>query len=153
MGDSWDIWTHGVSVQIENQIQGMAVQRRGWGTSIVQPANTTNWFHFAIPTPTQIDDETDIKLRSVWVKAYLGFQTIIQTVHVRVGKQRVLTVTKKFTGDVNKGGIVSMQLDLPGEGFHLKGNSGGVVICVEVKFLENDDSWVTFEGAAARFDD
>ncbi len=152
MGASWDFWTHGVNIQIENQVQGLTVSRRGWGTRIAQPANTTNWFHFVIPTPTQIDDETDVRLRSVWLKVYLGFETIIKTVHVRVGKRRVLEDKKVHTGDVNQGGVLYQQFDLPEEGVYLKGIAGGVVVSVEVEFKKGDDLWVTFEGAAARFD-
>ena len=68
----YEYWTHGVNVQIEypDRLSGLTEgesaepRRSGWGTLVRQQENTTNWFHFAIPTPVMIDNQ----------KAFLLFQ-------------------------------------------------------------------------------
>ena len=63
-----EFWAHGVDVLIEypDKIVGMTGDRRaeprrsGWGTLVYQKENTSNWFHFAIPTPVIIENQETI---------------------------------------------------------------------------------------------
>ncbi|MGH9194771.1 MAG: DUF6623 family protein, partial [Acidimicrobiia bacterium] len=51
------MWVHGTSIEVEvpNQIEDL--RRFGFFTRITGKPNTTNWFHFAIPTPVIVDND------------------------------------------------------------------------------------------------
>ena len=49
-------WIHGSSVQVENPAQIESITRFGRSTRIVGKRNTTNWVHFAVPTPVIVDN-------------------------------------------------------------------------------------------------
>src|SRR5262249_19095091 len=44
-------WIHGTSVQVEYTDRVNAILRRGFHTYINGRGGSTNWFHYAIPTP------------------------------------------------------------------------------------------------------
>jgi hypothetical protein len=42
---------HGSSVQVEYADRVVSVERRGFGATVTGRDGTSNWFHFAVPTP------------------------------------------------------------------------------------------------------
>lgn len=82
-------WTHGTSVQIEVPENVEFVRRMGFFTRIVGKAGTTNWLHFAIPTPVIVNDQ-----RKTFGPCMLRFQTggpaaLVRDVHLYDGEVRV----------------------------------------------------------------
>lgn len=49
-------WIHGHSMQIESPERIASQWRAGFGFTVEGKPGTTNWFHFAIPTPVIIND-------------------------------------------------------------------------------------------------
>ena len=49
-------WIHGSSLHVENPAQMESITRFGHATRVVGKRNTTNWIHFAIPTPVIVDN-------------------------------------------------------------------------------------------------
>jgi peptidoglycan hydrolase-like protein with peptidoglycan-binding domain len=82
-------WTHGTSIQVEDQGAVDSMRRFGFFTRIVGKAGTTNWFHFAIPTPVIVND-----VRKSIGPCLLRFQTggtaaVVRDVHIYDGEVRV----------------------------------------------------------------
>ena len=67
----YDCWTHGSSVQVEYPDRLQLIVRYGFGTKIRQEHGTSNWFHFAIPTPTIINN-ANTKYDVAYLKARTG---------------------------------------------------------------------------------
>lgn len=84
------MWTHGTSVTVEVDANVEFIQRYGFFTRIIGKPNTTNWYHFAIPTAVIVDNR-----RLVWVRAMLRFLTggttaVVRDVHVYDGEARII---------------------------------------------------------------
>jgi peptidoglycan hydrolase-like protein with peptidoglycan-binding domain len=82
-------WVHGTSVQVELPNAIESERRFGFFTRLVGKANTTNWFHFAIPTPVIVNND-----RKVLGPCMLRFQTgsanaMVRDVHIYDGEVRV----------------------------------------------------------------
>lgn len=82
-------WTHGTSIQVELPQQIESMTRFGFYTRIVGKANTTNWFHFAIPTPVIVDND-----RKQVGPVILRFTTatanaVVRDVHIYDGEARI----------------------------------------------------------------
>lgn len=83
------MWVHGTSIQIEYPDRIEWMQRFGFFTRIRGRANTTNWFHFAIPTPVIVDND-----RKLVGPIILRFRTgsanaVVRDVHVFDGEARI----------------------------------------------------------------
>ena len=83
-------WVHGTSVQVEVPDGLELVRRMGFFTRIVGKPNTTNWLHFAIPTPV-IQNGT----RRTFGPCMLRFATggpaaMVRDVHLYDGEVRVV---------------------------------------------------------------
>ena len=82
-------WVHGTSIQIEVPENLEFVRRMGFFTRIVGKPGTTNWFHFALPTPVIVND-----VRKTFGVCMLRFQTggpqaTVRDVHLYDGEVRV----------------------------------------------------------------
>jgi Matrixin/Putative peptidoglycan binding domain len=82
-------WTHGTSVTVEHPDQLESVRRFGFFTRLVGKPNTTNWFHFALPTPVIVSGD-----RKVLGPCMLRYQTgsinaVVRDVHIYDGEVRV----------------------------------------------------------------
>ncbi len=82
-------WVHGTSVTVELPNQLESVRRFGFFTRLIGKPNTTNWFHFAIPTPVIVNND-----RKVLGPCMLRFQTgsttaVVRDVHIYDGEVRV----------------------------------------------------------------
>ena len=83
-------WVHGTSIQIEVPENIEFVRRFGFFTRIIGKPNTTNWFHFAIPTPVIVND-----VRKTFGPCMLRFSTagagaLVRDVHLYDGEVRVV---------------------------------------------------------------
>ena len=83
-------WTHGTSMQVEVPESLESVRRFGFFTRVVGKANTTNWFHFAIPTPVIQNN-----VRRTFGPCMLRFATggtsaVVRDVHLYDGEVRVV---------------------------------------------------------------
>lgn len=145
----YEFWTHGVNVQIEypDNIVGITGEecaeprRSGWGTLVHQKENTTNWFHFAIPTPAKINNQ-EPTLRSIRLRAEINETARIDTIHFR-HDNRVI-----FSKEVN---ITNCSVD---ETFQSSGTiiRRGLALCVHISFLPGDvRGMIIFKGAGATF--
>jgi hypothetical protein len=82
-------WAHGTSMQVEYPDRLERVTRAGFYTYLYGKPNTTNWFHFAIPTPVIVDSK-----RLKIVCAILRFRTfstnaIVKHVHIYDGYNKI----------------------------------------------------------------
>ena len=82
-------WVHGTAVTVEHPGHLGSVRRFGFFTRLVGKQNTTNWFHFAIPTPVIVNND-----RKVVGPCMLRFQTggtsaVVRDVHIYDGEVRV----------------------------------------------------------------
>jgi len=86
---SYASWIHGHSMQIEYPDRIAAVRRAGFSINVEGKPGTSNWFHFAIPTPVIIDD---VRLRadSVMLRFTTGsVDAFVQHVHVYDGEKKI----------------------------------------------------------------
>lgn len=144
-----EFWVHGVDVQIEypENIVGLtgeepvSPRRSGWGTLVHQKANTSNWFHFAIPTPTLIGDK-EVQLSFIGLRAEINDTARIDTIHIRHDNHVLVTE------DVN---ITNCSVD---ETFQCPRTimRHGLALCVHISFLPGDArGMVIFKGAGGFF--
>lgn len=83
------MWAHGTDVHVELPENVEAQRRYGFFTRLVGKANTTNWYHFAIPTPVIVDNN-----RLAFARAMLRFVTggpsaVVRDVHIYDGSSRI----------------------------------------------------------------
>ena len=142
-------WTHGTSVHVEYPDRVRSIHRMGSCTRVRQDANTqdpdksNNWFHFAIPTPTILDDD-QVDHTDVYLRAKVNENAKVDVVHVWEGGERL----ERFDGL----GIVNQHFDFERSITTRRGPRGGLMICAYVKFLTGrprPEVW--FNGAGARF--
>jgi hypothetical protein len=82
-------WVHGTSIQVEVPENLESVRRFGFFTRIIGKPNTTNWLHFAIPTPVIVNN-----VRKTFGPCMLRFSTggtdaMVRDVHLYDGEARV----------------------------------------------------------------
>ena len=145
----YELWTHGVNVQVEypDRIVGMTgderaePRRSGWGTLVHQKENTTNWFHFAIPTPVMINNQ-EATLRFLRLRAEINENARIDMIHFRHDNRII------FSQEVN---ITNRSVD---ETFQSPGIiiRRGLALCIYISFLPGDiRGMVIFKGAGGVF--
>ena len=145
----YKFWTHGVDIQIEylDRIVGetgderLAPRRSGWGTLVYQKENTTNWFHFAIPTPVIIDNQ-EAELRFIRLRAEINENARIETIHFRHDNRII------YSQEVN---ITNRSVD---ETFQSPRTviRRGLALCIHISFLPGDTrGMVIFKGAGGAF--
>ena len=140
MADRFDFWIHGVNVQVEYTDPGRAVyvRRAGFGTVIRQKGGTGNWFHFAIPTPTYLDDDK-VDYQHAYLRGWINGKATVKHVHIWHGRDRIFTQNVSLSArDLNESfNIPDQRCVLP------------IVICVFVEF--ETDGEIRFDGAGVRF--
>jgi hypothetical protein len=82
-------WVHGTDVHVEVDANVESLVRFGFFTRIVGRPNTTNWYHFAIPTPVIVQGN-----RLAFARAMLRFVTggtaaVVRDVHIYDGSDRI----------------------------------------------------------------
>ena len=83
------MWIHGTSIDSELPDQIESMRRYGFYTRIIGKANSSNWLHFAIPTPVIVDQD-----RKTIGNVMLRFRTssdkaIVREVHIYDGEQKI----------------------------------------------------------------
>ena len=149
------MWTHGSSVQVEFP-DIASVERRGFSARIVQPKrptgfsgspppplSSTNWFHFAIPTPVIVSNKR-AKLDSVILKFNTSQEKVfVSNVHIYDGPNRIAAYDQlRFFGEHGS------------ERFEVRNQpevQWGVGISIAVSFAERPESWIEFVSAGADF--
>ncbi len=141
----YSFWTHGTDVQIEypERIKGNP-QRAGWGTKIFQDSSF-NWFHFAIPTPTELGDRA-VLLSELYFDVKLGPENVrITDIHIREGAGNILKGVAP--SDLGPGTKTSYKI-----GISRKKITKSVVLSLKVVFKRGTPTaWIIFECAGARF--
>ena len=154
-------WIHGTDVNIEypdrvhdgrpNTPRGQP-RRAGWGTVIRQPRGD-NWFHFAIPTPAQIDaDWHDItppmvEVEDAYLRATVNEEARVDAVHAWVGNEQIWrndNIPGLENEEIYKKRNIADWILLPFQ---------GVGLSVHVSFSTgNEPGQVTFHGAGVQFE-
>ena len=145
----YEFWTHGVNVQIEypDRIAGRTEEevgeprRSGWGTLVYQKENTTNWFHFAIPTPVIINNQ-EATLRFIRFRAEINETARIDMIHFRhdnrIFLSREVNITNRSVDETIQSPKTIIRRSL--------------ALCVHVSFLSGDSrGMVIFKGAGGAF--
>jgi hypothetical protein len=150
MSESYAFWTHGVSVQAEwtDPGRGLSIRRAGWGAEITQPKGTNNWFHFAIPSATQLDDEV-VDYYHAWLRVNVNNDAAIRRFHIRHASGPNSACPVIYRND---------EMNITGQDTELVFNlddqrcKGPLVMCVYVEF-DGDSGKVVFAGAGVHFEE
>ncbi len=82
-------WTHGHSMEIEYPELMASAIRRGYAYEIEGKPGTSNWFHFAIPTPVIIND-VRLQIDSIMLRMTTGsVDSFVRAVHIYDGERRI----------------------------------------------------------------
>jgi hypothetical protein len=148
-------WTHGVNVQFGDDRPIVNSSRHGFGTKVDQrkipdPEGhyiSTNWFHFAVPTPTEIEDK-DTTCSQVYVKAICADATI-KSIHIYDGENKIIG-----RDDLNEQSVVNYTYNID----PMKKIKSGLGVSLYVDFAperppqdDTDLGHVTFNAVGARF--
>jgi len=83
------MWIHGHSMQIEYPERVASQWRAGFSFTVEGKPNSTNWFHFAIPTPVIVND---VRLRADSVMLRFKTSSVdawVRDVHVCDGERMI----------------------------------------------------------------
>lgn len=148
MSESFIFWTHGVDVQVEytDPGRGLNIRRAGWGSAIKQKKGTSNWFHFAIPSATKLNNN-NVDYYHAWLRGYINNDAVIDRVHVRETRLGKDCPAVYDSTPINlTGRELNEDFDIPD--IQCK---GPLALCVHVKF-EGENGEVIFTGAGGRFE-
>jgi hypothetical protein len=138
----YEFWTHGAYVAVEFPSRALEIRRAGWGTLIRQAANSVNWFHIALPTPSIIDGD-DVRVREARLRASVNENARVDLIHYRTdGNPLILSrsvmLTDREINEAFQGPDTVM--------------NGGLTLSVHVAFLTGTpDGTVIFRAAGATF--
>lgn len=137
---NWTFWTHGSSVAVEYPDRIHSIRPMGMGVLVEQAGQAgnrdswLNWFHFAIPTPTEIDGDSRIELRSAYLRVKLiERQTFVREMAVWAGDAQIMagpTMEEERGEHAYYHEILLPHVRPTGDG----GVPGGVVVCALVDF-------------------
>ncbi|MEV0154293.1 DUF6623 family protein [Micromonospora sp. NPDC050686] len=139
------MWTHGHTMRVENAAGLASVWRAGFFIRVVGKPNTTNWFHFAVPTSVIVKDK-----RQMTDSVMLRFRAnstaaAVTAVHVYDGERRIVNHDGLNLSPTTFG---LNRFDVPGKPDVL----WGIGISVGVRFSGGTDAQNTLEFAAAGCD-
>jgi peptidoglycan hydrolase-like protein with peptidoglycan-binding domain len=83
------MWTHGVDLQVEVDGNVESIRRFGFYTRVVGRADTTNWYHFAIPTPVIVGGNRLTICRAMLRLVTGGTSAVVRDVHIYDGSARI----------------------------------------------------------------
>jgi hypothetical protein len=153
MPDTYNFWVHGVSVipEYQDEERGLVIQRAGWGARVAQrvpqqSGESWNWFHFAIPSPSMLNDRR-CYVEGVWLRFKLDPHVTIKHVHVHRadsdGQSKLIASKDNIDIDYTK---TNVYIDFPP-----RQCDGALVICVYVHFGLAGIA-ITFIGAGGHFE-
>jgi subtilisin family serine protease len=82
------MWTHGNSIHVEYPDRIGIEHRAGFYTRFVGKPGTSNWFHYAIPTPVIVDNKR-LKTESVMIQFRTSKDVWVTNVHVYDGVKKI----------------------------------------------------------------
>lgn len=82
-------WVHGTDVHVEVDANVESVTRFGFFTRLVGRPNTTNWYHFAIPTPVIVSNNRLAFARAMLRLVTGGGSAVVRDVHIYDGSARI----------------------------------------------------------------
>jgi len=137
-------WIHGHSMQIEYPDRISYVRRIGWGINLVGWPGTSNWFHFAIPTPVIIDD-VRLRIDSVILNFRTGSTDAwVRHVHIYDGGGKIVEHNDIYLSEQN----TFLRLTVPDRPYMF----WGIGISIGVEFgLELMDHSMDFYAAGCDF--
>jgi hypothetical protein len=140
----YEYWLHGTSVRVEYPDRVEHIRRAGYYTEVRQNPGTTNWFNFAIPTPT-IHAGKRMKYSRAHLVAEVHENAKIDKVHIWDGDRCVT----KFDNLGLLHQHVDRAFDIPSRRVRY-----GLLVSVYVEFLKGKSvGEVHFMGAGASFDE
>ena len=153
MSDGFRFWTHGVSVfpEYTKEYTGtdneLYMRRSGYGTIIRQKVQTGNWFHFAIPSATELDDD-NVSYYHAWVRFNINTGAVIKYINVHENNSR------GSSPRIWESGALSITGQDTEYSINLRDNRcrGPLVISVYV-FFEAAGGEVKFTGAGGHFEE
>jgi predicted Zn-dependent protease len=83
------MWTHGTDLHVEVDANVESIRRFGFFTRVVGRPNTTNWYHFAIPTPVIVDNNRLAFARAMLRLVTGGTSAVVRDVHIYDGSARI----------------------------------------------------------------
>lgn len=96
-------WIHGNAALIEHPGNVESQRFYGFYNRIIGKANTTNWIHFALPTPV-IEDGQRLVMDRFMLRAVTGSAATLRDVHIRDGERIV-----SLQNAVNRSGNLSFE--------------------------------------------
>lgn len=83
------MWIHGNSIKVEYHDRIKSIWRAGFYSRIIGNANTTNWFHFSIPTTVIVSDKRQM-IDSVILRFKSGSNKAkVTNVHIYDGEDKI----------------------------------------------------------------
>lgn len=82
-------WIHGTDIKVEVDANVESLTRFGFFTRIVGRPNTTNWYHFAIPTPVIVNNNRLAIARAMLRFTTGGTNAMVRDVHIYDGSARI----------------------------------------------------------------
>ena len=153
MTDEFKFWTHGVSVipeytkEYTGHDNGLYIRRAGWGAQIRQNVGTSNWFHFAIPSASRLDDD-NVSHYHAWLRFKINTGAVIRAIHVRHNNSNSSSPVIWHNNNLSiTGQDTEFDMNLPDNQCY-----GPIVICVRVEF-EAEGGEIIFAGAGVRFEE
>ena len=153
MSDGFRFWTHGVSVipeytkEYTGTDNGLYMRRMGYGTDIKQKANSENWFHFALPSATELDDDS-VSYYHAWVRFNINTDAVIKEINVHQNSKNSDSPRIYESGPITISGQ-NTEYSINLRDARCK---GPLVISVRVYF-KNDNGLVRFSGAGGHFEE
>ena len=83
------MWAHGTDLHVEVDANVESVVRFGFFTRVVGRPNTTNWYHFAIPTPVIVKGNRLAICRAMLRLVTGGTSAVVRDVHIYDGSSRI----------------------------------------------------------------
>lgn len=85
------MWVQGIAAIVEFPENVESMRPMGSFYQIVGKPNTTNWYHFAIPTPVLVENKRLAIARAILRFSTGGEQAIVRDVHLYDGQTRIAT--------------------------------------------------------------
>lgn len=140
------MWIHGHSMDIENPGAIASIWRAGFFIRVVGKPNTTNWFHFHVPTPVIVKDKR-LMVDSAMLRYRSGSSNAAVTnVHVFDGESRIAAHDGLALSPLTN--FAFQRFDVPGKPDVLWGTG----ITVGVRFGGGTDAQRTLEFASVGID-
>jgi hypothetical protein len=149
MAMRFDFWTHGIATITESPELAQLVERRtSLGTAVEQNANTEAWFHIPLTTPTVMQEDTEIYLRRIGLRAKVNENARVARIHVRRGTDRIVSLDVNYVGTT-----IEATYDVADQRMGNNNSSqAGLAMSILVEFLTGTPRGrVEFQGAGAQF--